>query len=97
MRSDQPTHYQKRSNKTAHTAKTANKLDDWRRQCISLSKSEPDCLIGVDSIYGHGGRDPTSLETKKRILGIIERAKSKGASNSFLKKLSHLLLVEIRD
>ena len=73
--------------------KASSALEDWKQRRIALSKDEPECLVGVDELYGHGAPSPTNEETRKSIEDIVTRAIKDGASTTYVEKLRKLILI----
>ena len=68
-----------------HTAKQAL-LKDWKRRRNIQEQDESDCIKQVDSLYGHGGVEPSESETLGLIKEIVDRASKASASDDFVKK-----------
>ena len=80
------------------TAKVADSvvLDEWRKRRKIQSEGEPETLIGIDSLHGLGAPEPSAEDMDKALLNILKRAKTAGAPNGFMTKLSHMITKEFR-
>ena len=67
-------------------------LAQWKERRIAMSKDEPENLVGVDELYAHGASTPTKEQTRNSIQDILTRAKTAGASHTFLQDLKGLIL-----
>ena len=76
---------------------TTDVLADWRQRRIDLAKDEIDSLAGLDSLFAHGGPEPTKAETRRSIERIVEKAASNGAPAWYVSELSDMLLKEHSD
>jgi len=76
---------------------TTDVLDKWRQRRIDLAKDEVDSLAGLDSLFAHGGPEPTKSETRRSIERVVEKAASNGAPAWYLSELSDMILKEHSD
>jgi len=93
------TRYNSRKKSTARDSACSARdlLEDWRKRRVDLAKDEVDSLEGLDSLFAHGGPEPTENKLRKSVEDIIVRAVKNGCPPWYAKDLRKCILVDNMD